>query len=340
MSSSSQADDDDPFEELRQETKTLRRQVDTLLQQLSAQNDYRNANEQLRTENSELKAKISELEASMASVLRQMQSNDNALSDALTREIERLTTRVQELEQTESQLQQTTGILEVAKRDNTLLTGQIRDLRTAEATHKVELEAARHALEGLEAENTELKARLADMTKAMSEPDNANSSRELRVLLKDVTRDNMTLKGRVRELERSMEHMLLSNREGVETEQLKRENRELKMQIQELEMLAAQLQSTHEDSHLQQVLVVLTRENEGMKVRIRDMQANTAQVQQEADGRVAEMQRRLEELQRENEELRRQAAARPVPVRRDSAEDMSVPPPAYDDNMFIPAESH
>ncbi|KAJ2925255.1 hypothetical protein H1R20_g11821, partial [Candolleomyces eurysporus] len=335
-------EDDDPLEDLRTETKTLRRQVDNLLEQLSSQNEYRTSNEQLRRENGELKTKIAELETSMASVLTQMQSNDNALSEALTREIERLTGRVTELEQTETQLQQTVGILEVAKRDNGLLTNQIRDLRNAEATYKTDAEAAQNAMDDLEREKEDLKARLSDMMKVMSQPDNASSSRELRVLLQDVTKENQNLKKRVREMEKSMEQMLLSSRDTTRKEELKRENRELKLQIQELEQLTAQLQSTHEDSHLQQVLAMMTRENEGMKVRIRELQAGPAQVRSEYEGKIAEMQRKIDALSGENEHLKAQmrtmSTSRSGGRAHHAEEDMSVPPPAYDDNEFIPAD--
>ncbi|KAJ2919871.1 hypothetical protein MD484_g562, partial [Candolleomyces efflorescens] len=334
-------EDDDPLEDLRTETKTLRRQVDNLLEQLSSQNEYRTLSDKLRQENGELKSKIVELEASMASVLTQMQNNDNALSEALTREIERLTSRVAELEQTETQLQQTVGILEVAKRDNGLLTNQIRDLRNAEASFKADAEAAQNALDELDREKNDLKGRLSDMMKAMSQPDNAGSSRELQVLLQDVTRENQKLKKRVREMERSMEQLLLSGRDTTRAEQLERENRELRMHIQDLEQVTAQLQSTHEDSHLQQVLVSITRENEGMKVRIRELQAGPAQMRSEYDGRIAEMQRRIDALTGENEHLKGQMRTMTTSRSRGQVhdgEDMSVPPPAYDDNEFIPAD--
>lgn len=331
-------DDDDPITDLRNETKTLRKQVDTLLHQLGSQNDFRIANETLRKENGDLKLKLTEVETSMASILHQMQSNDNALSDELTREIGRLTRRVGELEQTESQLQQTVGILEVAKRDNALLASQVRDLRSAEATHRVEVEAARTAADEVERENGVLRQRLGDMTKAMSEPGDARSSRELRLLMQDVTRENQEMKEKMREMERSMEAMLLSSRDSGRLEQKRRENRELQMQVQELEQLTAQLQKSNEDSHLQQILVVLTRENEGMKVRIREMQAGAAQVRGEHDTRVQDMQRKIDQLMAENSQLKTQAQQARSSRRHEDDEDMSVPPPAYDDN-FIPPDT-
>ncbi|KAF6764141.1 hypothetical protein DFP72DRAFT_870864 [Ephemerocybe angulata] len=325
---------DDPLDELRTETKTLRRQVGNLLEQLSSQNEYRTANERLTRENGDLKAKLGELENSMAAILSQMQRNDNALSDELSAEIGRLTRRVAELEQAETQLQQTVGILEVAKREVGDLRGQVRDLRSAEATHRVELEAARSMAEEVERENEGVKARLTDMTKAMSEPGDERSSRELRVLLQDVTRENQGLKERTREMERGMEQLLLESRDTGRVETLKRENRELRMQMRDLEQVTAQLQSSHEDNHLQQLLVVMTRENEGMKVRIRDMQAGMLQVRGEHEVKLLEMQRKIEELTSENSRLETQLQGS---TRRDD-EDMSVPPPAYDDN-FIPPDT-
>lgn len=321
--------EDDPLEELRTETKTLRKQVDTLLQQLSSQNEYRIQNEELRKENGVLKTKIGELETSMASVLTQMQSNDNALSDELSQDIARLTRRVGELEQTEQQLQTTAGILEATKRDNAKLQSQVRELRSADATHRVELEAARSAVTELERENEEVKARLADVMKAMAEPGDARASREVKIMLADVTKENQTLKGKLREMEKSMEQLLLSNRDTGRVEQLQRENRELRLHIQDLEQVTAQLQSQHEESHLQQVLMVVTRENEGMKSRIREMQAGTVQMRREQEARLAEMQRRLDEVAAENTQLKTQLRNTPAP-RGHEDEDMSVPPPAYD----------
>ncbi|EAU89508.1 hypothetical protein CC1G_07734 [Coprinopsis cinerea okayama7 len=322
--------EDDPLEELKLETKTLRKQINTLLEQLGQQNDYRQQNEQLRTENEELKGKISELESNIASVLAQMQNNDNALSEELTKEIERLSSRVAELEQVEHQLQQATGMLQASKRENSNLTSQIRELRSAEANYRSEIEDARHAMEEFERENGELKTRLADMTKVMSEPDTANSARELRVLLRDITRENQGLKERVRAAERSREQLLLSSRDTTQIEDLQRKNRELQMEVQELEQLTAQLQSSQEDNHLQQVLLVVTRENEGMKVRIREMQQERAG----HDNRVAEMQRRIQELERENTQLKTESSRMALSSQH---HDQDVPPPAYDDS-FIPPD--
>ncbi|TFK19448.1 hypothetical protein FA15DRAFT_674421 [Coprinopsis marcescibilis] len=323
--------EEDPLEELKTETKTLRRQIDNLLEQLSSQHEHRSRSEQLQQENSDLKAQIADLESSIASVLTQMQNNDNALSEELTKEIERLSRRVAELEQTEHQLQQTVGILEVAKRDNNVLAGQVRELRNAETTFKSEIEDARHAMEDIEKDNADLKARLSDMTKAMSEPDTAGSARELRVLLKDITRENQSLKERMRETERSMEQMLLSGKGTTQMDELKRENKDLKLQLQDLEQLTAQLQSTQEDNHLQQVLLVVSRENEGMKVRIRDMQSSTATLRSEYDAKLAEMQRKIDELIRENNQLKFQGGSR-----QGGGADADVPPPAYDDDFLAP----
>lgn len=148
-------------------------------------------------------------------------------------------------------------------------------------------------------------------------------------MLADVTKENQTLKGRLREMEKSMEQLLLSSRDTGRVEQLQRENRELKLQIQDLEQVTAQLQSQHEESHLQQVLMVVTRENEGMKVRIREMQTGAVQMRTEHGTRIAEVQRRLDELAAENTQLKTQLQNAPSRHRHED-EDMSVPPPAYD----------
>lgn len=328
-------DYEDPLEELKTETKTLRRQIDTLLSQLSAQHDLRNQNDDFRSENTRLKSKVADLEASIASVLTQMQNNDNALSEELTKEIERLARRVAELEQTENQLQQTAGILEVSKRDNANMAAQLRDLRSAEVKMKGELEDAKHAMEDFEKESAELKQRLMDMTKVLSGPANGkggDNAKELRILLADTTRDNQTLRSRMRATEKSMEQLLLSGKNTAQNDELRRQNRELQMQVQELEQIAAQLQSSHEDNHLQQVLLAVTRENEGMKVRIREMQTSGAQVRSDYDVRVLEMQRKLDELTAENTRLKTE-----VQESSGNRHSMDVPPPAYDDS-YIPED--
>ncbi|KAJ3509341.1 hypothetical protein NMY22_g16331 [Coprinellus aureogranulatus] len=157
---------------------------------------------------------------------------------------------------------------------------------------------------------------------------------ETQLKLADVTKENQTLKGRLREMEKSMEQLLLSSRDTGRVEQLQRENRELKLHIQDLEQVSAQLQSQHEDSQVQQlqhVLGVVSRENDGMKVRIREMQAGVVQMRTEHESRMAEMQRRLDSLTAENAQLKTQLQNSPAPRgHHDEEEDMSVPPPAYD----------
>jgi epidermal growth factor receptor substrate 15 len=327
--------EDDPLEELKAENKTLRRQIDNLLDQVSSQNDVRKENDTLRSENAVLKEKVTELEANVASVIMQMQHSDNALVEELGKEIERLTKRVHQLSETETHLLRATGDLETSRRNIATLGSQIRELRRKDAEHKAEMEDAKHAMEDLEGDNKDLKTRLEDLIKSIASPDmkdSKSSSKQLKVQLQEMTRENNTLKDRIRESEKSMESLLISQ-DASKSEEIRRQNRELQMQVQELEQLAAQLQFTQDDQHLQQVLAVVTRENEAMKGRLREMQASVTQQRTENDTRVADMQRRLDELMRENEQLkvdlrnsRRQSSR--------SAND--VPPPAYDDDYIPP----
>ncbi|KAH6918053.1 hypothetical protein BKA70DRAFT_1381078 [Coprinopsis sp. MPI-PUGE-AT-0042] len=325
--------EEDPLEELKAETKTLRRQIDNLLDQLGTQNELRKDNDTLRSENVTLKTKVSELEANVASVIMQMQHGDNALVEELGKEIESLTRRVSDLTETETQLLRVNGDLELAKRNIATLGSQIRDLRRAEAEHRAEMEDAKHAMEDLEADNKELKTRVEDMIKSIAGPDMKDSkSKQLRVQLQEMTRENNTLKDRVRQAEKSMEALLTSH-DATKSEELRRQNRELQMQVQELEQLAAQLQSTQEDYHLQQLLAAVSRENEAMKGRLREAQASVTQQRTEHDNRVADMQRRLDELMRENEQLKVDLRN----SRRESTRSANdVPPPAYDDDYIPP----
>ncbi|TEB08693.1 hypothetical protein FA13DRAFT_1897664 [Coprinellus micaceus] len=116
-------------------------------------------------------------------------------------------------------------------------------------------------------------------------------------MLADVTKENQSLKGKLREMEKSMEQMLLSSRDSGRVDQLQRENRELKLHIQDLEQ---------------------------------DLQAGTVQTRTQHESRVADMQRRLDELAAENAQLKTQLQNTPPPRRGEDEEDMSVPPPAYD----------
>lgn len=331
--------EEDPLEELKSETKTLRRQIDNLLDQLGTQNELRKDNDALRNENVGLKAKVSELEANVASVIMQMQNSDNALVMELSTEVERLTKRVGELAQTETQLEQAARSLEDSKRQNTDLNTQIRDLRKAETEHKAEIEDAKHAMEELEAENKDVKTRLMDMTKAIQGPDGKDgkesknlSTKQLRVLLQDTNRENATLKERVRQVERSME-TLLTSQNAAKSDELQRHNRELRMQVHELETLAGQLQSSQDDHHLRQVFEAVSRENESMKGKMRELQASLTRQRGEHDTRVADLQRRLDELSQENAQLKMDLRNN----RRTSTQSANdVPPPAYDDSYIPP----
>ena len=364
----------DPLEELRTETKQLRVQVETLLKQLASQTDRREDNERLVRENSSLQSQIRELrlqgetlskqlasqadhradnerlvqensllqsqmrevETNMSQVL--MASEQGLVSEEISEEMQRLSSRVNELEHTELKLSQTTQMVTELRQANLSLIAQLRDSQAAEQSTQDDIMDLKKTLASKEQDNADLQARISDMGEVMSETSSpGTSSRELQVLLRDVTRENERLKERVREMERSMEQLLLSSRNHARHDEMTRENRRLREQVQDLEMVTAQMQASTDQTQLQRVVDGMTRENDELKTRMREMQSSYSQHRTAIEHRLAQSQRQLEQLTQENERLKSAAQATAAPrARSPEQEDNSVPPPAYDDTYVEP----
>ncbi|KAF8652401.1 hypothetical protein AX16_004429 [Volvariella volvacea WC 439] len=181
--------------------------------------------------------------------------------------------------------------------------------------------------------------------------------RTMALLMADVTRENESLKARLRNLEENM-GKLLETHSSTERKQreeiftLTRENRSIISKVHSLEAETAQMKITidREAGNLQNMKL----ENERLKAQLREATRRNGELeqQQEQDSqrRVGELEAELERLRALNRELqeegdRGRAAGGPGrgdsgPLRQDSmGQDMSVPPPAYDDHAFIPPES-
>jgi len=85
---------------------------------------------------------------------------------------------------------------------------------------------------------------LADMSNAMSVPNTAVNNCQLRLVFKDVTKENKKLKGEVRDMQKSMEQLLLLAKFHMQYDELDRENWRLKQHIQELEFIAMTSQTS------------------------------------------------------------------------------------------------
>jgi predicted RNase H-like nuclease (RuvC/YqgF family) len=69
------------------------------------------------------------------------------------------------------------------------------------------------------------------------------NNRELRVVIRDVTKENDILKSEVRDMHRSMEQLLLSTKHA-KYDEMELENRKLKKSVGELENMVIQLQTS------------------------------------------------------------------------------------------------
>lgn len=321
---------------LQSQTLELRLQVETLSKRLASQADHREDNERLVQENSLLESQMREVESNMSQVL--MASEQGLVSEEISEEMQRLSSRVNELEHTELKLSQTTQMLTELRQANLSLIAQLRDSQAAEQSVKDNIMDLQKTLASKEQDNADLQARISDMGEAMSGSSSpGTSSRELQVLLRDVTRENERLKERVREMERSMEQLLLSSRNHARHDEMTRENRRLREQVQDLEMVTAQMQASTDQTQLQRVIDGMTREIDELKTRMMEMQSSYSQHRTAIEHRLAQSQRQLEQLTQENEQLKSAAQATAASrARSPEQEDNSVPPPAYDDTYVEP----
>ena len=319
------------LEEFKEETSRLTLQVNSLLSQLSAQNNLQDANESLKKESNLLKAEIREMERTVSEVLS---ANDrNGSEEQYIQEINRLSTELlgKEVEHETAQ-----RMLAVLTEEDTDLRQQLRESQTATAKAKNEIDDLRQIVASREGDISELRALLVDMGKEMAEkPESMSSSnRELRVLLRDVTRENESLKGKFRDMQKSMEHLLLSTKSHAKFDEVERENRRLQAHVQELEMLATQSQSTHNNSsqrHHHQVLDEAARENEQLKVQLQTGHRAFAEFRTSSKTTIDKLQRKLATMEHENSQLKMEVASSSERGQADN----SIPPPAYNDSFSI-----
>ncbi|KAF9010068.1 hypothetical protein BDQ17DRAFT_1421344 [Cyathus striatus] len=318
------------FEELKGETKSLRLQVEQLMKQLSRQNDSHEQNVKLTEENGELKAKMRDIEQAMSQVLAANQRQDSTEGE-LMEEISRLTIRIGSLEHVEVELAESSRMLVQATQDNEDLKARMHDTEAAGNAVKEAAEGLQKTVDSLQEENRELKQCVSDMERSLAEPDTRASRRELRVLLKDITRENDSLKRRVREMEQSMTQMLLTNNDHAHHEELANENKRLTLHAREMEAFANQLQSSSQDNVLQRFLEDSARENDRLKSQLREVQQVNSEQLSRYDDRVRDLEGRLNRLTQENQLLATQRTG----FVRHSDHDPAIPPPAYDDTIAV-----
>jgi len=104
---------------------------------------------------------------------------------------------------------------------------------------------------------------------------------------------------------------------------VERENRRLQAHVQELEMLATQLQSSPNNASQ-------TRENEQLKAQLQTGRRAFAELRSSSTARIDELQQKLATMQHENNQLKIEVAN----SSRQRQED-NVPPPAYNENFAI-----
>ena len=320
------------LEEFKKETSRLTLQVNSLLSQLTVQNNLQEANESLKKERDSLKADMREMERTVSEVLS---ANDqNGSEDQYLQEINRLST---ELASKEVEYETTQRMLAVLTEEDTDLRRQLRESQAATAKANTEIEDLRQNVATCEGNITDLRARLSDMGKEIAEgPESKSSNRELRVLLRDVTRENDSLKGQVRDMQTSMEQLLLSTKSHAKFDEVERENRRLQAHVQELEMLATQLQSSSPNSatqrhHNQALLDEAARENEQLKIKLQTGHRAFAEFRTNSETTIDELQRKLATMEHENNQLKMEVASSSERGQADN----SVPPPAYNDSFSI-----
>ncbi|KAF9567118.1 hypothetical protein CPC08DRAFT_703357 [Agrocybe pediades] len=342
------------LEEFKKETARLSLQVEGLLSQLTAQNKLRDSNEALRNENDKLKSQLRDMERTVSEVLSA--SDQQTAQEEYTQTIDRLTA---ELSNKITQSEDLERMLAVVTQDAQELRVSLRESQQALAKEKAEVEEHKQVISSQGSVISELKSRLSDMSKAMSMPTPGSSSssssssanpRELRILIRDVTKENDALKSQVRDMQKSMEQMLLSTRSHARFDEVERENKRLKQHVGELEMIAAQLQSSASASSSSNsnmngsanapsgssaaALDSLKKENVQLKSQLSNSQREVGELRSSLNNALAEMRQKIDNLTHENNRLKMEAQA--ATARHGPREDNSVPPPAYDDSFVIP----
>ena len=299
--------------------------IDNLRSQLLEQGQLREANTTMDKENKSLKSQLRDMERTVSDMLS---ANDRLGSqEQYVSEIGRLTA---EVEAKDAEVASSKRVLDVLKQEEQGLRSSLREFQAAAAKSQTDADDLRTASDAQKAEIEELKSRLADMSRAMSEPSSTTNNRELRVLLRDATKDNDRLKSKLRETETSMEQLLLSGRRTTQMDELQRENRRLNETIQEMNLIAMTVQSSSATSP---ALETTTRENEQLKDQLKEDRRVLAELRQENEAKLVAMQQRVDSLTHENRLLKIEASARQS---RPRTQEDSVPPPAYDDSFVLP----
>lgn len=310
----------------KRETGRLQLVIDSLRSQLSEQGQLREVNTSLDKDNKSLKSQLRDMERTVSDMLS---ANDRLGSqEQYVSEIGRLTA---EVETKDAEVASSKRVLDVLKQEEQGLRASLRESQAAATKAKTDADDLRTASAAQTAEIEELKSRLADMSKAMSEPSSTTNNRELRVLLRDATKDNDRLKSKLRETEMSMEQLLLSGRRTTQMDELQRENRRLNEQIQEMNVIAMTVQSSSSSSR---DFETMRRENEQLKGQLKEGRRVLAELRQENEAKLVEMQQKVDSMTHENRLLKLEASARQSRSR--PQEDNSVPPPAYDDSFVLP----
>ncbi|RDB30844.1 Epidermal growth factor receptor substrate 15-like 1 [Hypsizygus marmoreus] len=324
----------DQYAQLEGENRVLTAKIEALLAQSERQREAQTEAEVLRRENESLSGKILEMEQ-LTSLL--LQANErHPLVEDLTRQNKELTHRISDLEQSRStQLAESSRRMEASTQENKDLRVRLREAREAAEAASIraseEADGLKRKIELLGEDNEHLRSRAQEMERSLSQSHSSSSTtnvRELEILMGDVTRENEELKRRLRQIQRSTTHLLLSpNSDYTVNDDLRRENQRLSANVQELEQLTKQLQMSSEDNELQRVLRDVTHENDALKARLREMRQQITQLQQSSD-RVEPLQREISDLKAEIQRLHIEIQNAPSPH---SHEDLSIPPPAYDD---------
>jgi chromosome segregation ATPase len=339
----------DALSKAKDENARLSHQIEVLLGQLEAQNTLSAANAALRVENDIYRSQVKDTEKMMADILAVHESESAASLEKHTQELSRL---VGALAEKDAQCEELERRLRALSEEEREVRTKLREADAAMARGIADAQGDRQTIEAQRQQIADLSARVGDMSTALAnEPESARqgttSNRELRVLIRDVTRENEGLKSEVRDMQRAMEQLLLSTKHARHDE-MEVENRRLKQSVAELENMLAQLHtslglpsppasspfsSPADTARSHTAAAALARENEQLKAQLHDGRRAFADFRSASETRVVELQQKVEELVRENNRLKIDMHE----ANEGPREDGSVPPPAYDD-AYVPAE--
>ncbi|TFK72428.1 EF-hand [Pluteus cervinus] len=314
--------------------------------------------QRLEHENSSFKTKLQDMEQSMSAVL-------SATSDAsdrkteLLQELAQLKLKAEATDEVHVELIETKQLLQESMQVSQSLRLRLEDMDTTTAVSTTENDELKRQNEELNAEIDVLRMRVQEMERAFSRPTRENNERQMEVLMADVTRENESLKVKLREMTATLEQNTASPRDRARNRDLEDTNRRLTLRMQEHEIEAAAFRVERTSSEAS------TRENVLLKEQLRELQRKSEQDALKYRTKTQELTRQVEELRGESERLRelermlgeargetqrlaermRTRPPRPPPPRGRPAsppspssssraqmqeEDMSLPPPAYE----------